>query len=412
MIVLVINCGSSSLKYRVFDMSQDAALADGVADRVAVGAGDKAILKHRPVGKPEHLAEEPMPDHTAAMGLVLEALVSPEHGVIDSLQDIAAVGHRVVHGAERFSESVMINSDVIEAIEECAELAPLHNPANLQGIRACTQSLPGVPQIAVFDTAFHQTMPEWAYLYGLPYEYYLDKGIRRYGFHGTSHRYVSMQAGEWLTERRGIPIEQQRVITCHLGNGSSMAAIKGGRSVDTTMGLTPLEGLLMGTRCGDLDPAIIPALMEQMNLGAREVDRILNKNSGLLGISGVSSDMRDVKAAAEAGNPRAAAAIDVFCYRIIKYVGSYAAALGGVDALVFTAGIGENEPLVRERVVRNLAFLGLSIDPETNQSVDKTRAVTDISGRGASSSVLVIPTNEELTIARDTMEIVAQVAAS
>jgi len=408
-IVLVINCGSSSLKYKVFDMSRDAALADGVADRVAVGGGDKAVLKHRPVGKPEHLAESKMPDHTAAMGFVLDALTSPEHGVISSLDDIAAIGHRVVHGAERFSESVMITADVIDAIDECCELAPLHNPANLQGIRACSQRLPKVPQVAVFDTAFHQTMPERAYLYGLPYEYYLDRGIRRYGFHGTSHRFVSALASEWLTTQKGIPVERQRVVTCHLGNGSSMAAVKGGKSIDTSMGLTPLEGLLMGTRCGDLDPAIIPFLTEQMNLAPKEADRILNKNSGLLGISGVSSDMRDVKAAALATPPnhRAQAAIEVFCYRITKYIGAYAAALGGIDALVCTAGIGENEPMVRQKVCDSLGFLGLSVSSAKNEALDKRVPVSDISADGATAAVLVVPTNEELTIARDTVDIIS-----
>ncbi len=409
MIVLTINCGSSSLKYQLFDMEARVSLADGLADRVSVNGGTQAVLKHRPTNKPSHTAEHPMPDHTAAIAHVLEALVHPVHGVIATLEDITAIGHRVVHGGEKFSESVPIDSAVIDAIEDCAELAPLHNPANLQGIRACSRSLPRVPQVAVFDTAFHQTMPERAYLYGVPYEYYLDRGIRRYGFHGTSHRYVVLRATEWLEANRQVPPAEQRIVTCHLGNGCSMAAVKGGKSVDTTMGLTPLEGLLMGTRCGDLDPAIVGFLTSEMNLTAREVDRILNKNSGLLGISGVSSDMRDVKAAAEAEppNPRARAAIEVFCYRITKYLGAYAAALGGLDAVVFTAGIGENEPMVRERSIAGLDFMGLSVDPERNRAVARGVACTDVAGAGARAAVLVIPTDEELMIALDTAEIIA-----
>jgi acetate kinase len=394
------------------DMQTQRPLAEGLADRVGVGGGDQAVLKHRPAGKEAFIVEHPMADHTVAMTHVIAALLHPEHGVISSLQDITAVGHRVVHGAEKFTESVLIDDAVLEAIEDCAELAPLHNPANLQGIRACMKALPGVPQVAVFDTAFHQTMPRRAFLYGLPYEYYLDRGIRRYGFHGTSHRYVTLKATEWLEQHKGIAPADQRIITCHLGNGCSMAAVRGGKSVDTTMGLTPLEGLLMGTRCGDLDPAIFGFLINEMNLDARSVDRILNKNSGLLGISGVSSDMRDVKAAALADppNPRAQAAIEVFTYRVTKYIGAYAAAMGGVDAVVYTAGIGENEPLVRARSTEDLEFLGLKVDEEKNLNCPRDQNVVDISAAGARASVLVIRTNEELMIAQDTARIVSKLS--
>lgn len=411
MIVLVVNCGSSSLKYQVFNMDTRTTLADGLADRVAVSAGTGAVLRQRPAGGDPYVVEHPMPDHSTAMSFVLEALIHPAHGVIGSLREIGAVGHRVVHGGERFSQSVLIDDEVMEAIEECAELAPLHNPANLQGIRACMQALPGVPQVAVFDTAFHQTMPPQAYLYGLPYEYYQSKGIRRYGFHGTSHRYVAEKATQWLEREKGLRPQDQRIVTCHLGNGASMAAVKGGRSVDTTMGMTPLEGLLMGTRCGDLDPAIVTFLIEEMSLDARDVDSILNKKSGLLGLSGISSDMRDVKAAAfpDTGSPdpRARAAWDVFCYRIRKYIGAYAAALGGLDAVVFTAGIGENEAGVRRDAVAGLEFLGLRINHERNDNLDRQAEVSDISQPGSTVSVLVIPTDEELMIARDTVEIVS-----
>lgn len=409
MIVLVINCGSSSLKYCLIDMRTQSVLADGVADRVSVNGGDGAVLKHRPAGKDAHIAEHAMPDHTAAMSYLLAALTDPDHGVISSLDEIAAVGHRVVHGGEKFSASVLISAPVIEAVEDCIKFGPLHNPANLQGIRACSDALPGIPQVAVFDTGFHQTMPRRAFLYGLPYEYYTDLGVRRYGFHGTSHRYVAMKAGEWLDAEKGIPVDEQRIITCHLGNGCSMAAVLGGKCIDTSMGLTPLEGLLMGTRCGDLDPAILPFLQAEMNLSSEDIDRILNKSSGLLGISGVSSDMRDVKAAAfgEEANHRALAAIEVFAYRVRKYFGAYAAALGGVDAIVFTAGIGENEPLVRSLSTEGLRFMGVAVDLDKNESVDKRNPVTNISMNAATAAVLVIPTNEELMIAMDTLEVVS-----
>jgi len=408
-IVLVINCGSSSVKYRLIDMDTHQVLAEGLADRVSVNSGTDAVLKHRPDGRPDYVAEMPMPDHTVAIGHVLEALTHPEHGVIESLDQIGAVGHRVLHGGEKFTSSVLIDEAVTDAIEDCIKFGPLHNPANLQGIRACAERLHTVPQVAVFDTEFHQTMPQKAFLYGLPYEYYTDLGVRRYGFHGTSHRYVTLKATEWLEAEKGIPVEDQRVITCHLGNGCSMAAVAGGKCVDTSMGLTPLEGLLMGTRSGDLDPAILPFLQNELNLSSEETDRILNKKSGLLGVSGVSSDMRDVKAAAFADPPnaRAVAAIEVFCYRITKYFGAYAAALGGVDAVVFTAGIGENEPLIRELVPQNLAFIGIKIDTDKNEHLDLDADVVDISAPASTVAALVIPTNEELMIASDTVATVA-----
>lgn len=410
MIVLVINCGSSSLKYQVYDMSTETALADGLADRVGINNGTQAILKHRPVGKPTFEVEEPMADHTAAVKHVFAALTDPEHGVLKSLSDIAAVGHRVLHGGAKFSASVLVDDDVIQAIKECIVLGPLHNPGNLQGIQACAKALPGVPQVAVFDTAFHQTMPQHAFLYGVPWEYYVEHNIRRYGFHGTSHRYVTLKATQWLKDVKGIPVENQRVVTCHLGNGASMAAVKAGKCIDTSMGLTPQEGLLMGTRAGDMDPAIVGIIMQMKGYDPQQIDTLLNKESGLLGLTGVSSDMRDVKAAALADppNPRAVAALEVFCYRIVKYLGAYAAALGGLDAVVFTAGIGENEPMVRERTTSKLGFLGIGVDPAKNAKVDKSQDVIDISAEGTTVSTIIIPTNEELMIARDTAEIVSE----
>lgn len=408
MIVLVVNCGSSSLKYELFDIGSDSekALASGVADRVGINGGNQAIFKHNVPGCPELEKQQPLPDHEVALDLVLNTLVDRRHGVISALDDIRAVGHRVVHGGEKFSQSVIIDDDVIAAIEEVAELAPLHNPANMMGISACTKRLPDVTQVAVFDTAFHQTMEPKAFLYGLPYELYEQYGIRRYGFHGTSHRYVSIVAGERLAEI-GIPAGEHKIVTTHLGNGSSMAAVKAGRSIDTTMGLTPLEGLLMGTRCGDLDPAIVPYLDEKLHLTPSEVDSLLNTESGLLGVSGVSSDMRDVKAAAKAGNQRAQAAIEILCYRVKKYLGAYAAALGGLSAVVFTAGIGENEPLIREKSLEGLEYLGIKLARDSNYEAKKERDGVDISHPGFPVRVYVIPTDEELMIARDTAELVS-----
>jgi len=407
-IVLVVNCGSSSLKYELIETDAEQSLASGVADRVGVGGGADAVLKYKRPGCPDIEKSKPMPDHEIALDFVLETLTAADCGAIGDLGEIHAIGHRVVHGGENFSESVIIDGDVIAAVEEVSKLAPLHNPANLMGIRACTKRLPDVPQVAVFDTAFHQTMQPKAYLYGLPYELYLEHGIRRYGFHGTSHRYVTLVAARRL-EEAGIPAEDQKIVTCHLGNGCSMAAVLGGVSIDTTMGLTPLEGLMMGTRCGDLDPAIVTYLHDKLSLNSPEVDALLNKKCGLLGVSGVSSDMRDVKKAASEGNMRAQAAIEIFAYRVKKYVAAYSAALHGLDAIVFTAGIGENEPMVRRLVCENLAYLGVLLDRERNEDCAKERDGFDISRPDSRVRVYVIPTNEELMIARDTAELVSSI---
>jgi len=402
--ILVINCGSSSLKYQLF-RQDETTLADGVCDRVVVNGGAGGKLKHN-AGGVKIERDAPMPDHGTALRLVIEALTDPEHGVISDLGEIRAVGHRVVHGGAAVTESVIIDEHVMDIIRGMSVLAPVHNPANLNGIEACRKLLPGIPQVAVFDTAFHQTMPPHAFLYGLPYEIYEQHQIRRYGFHGTSHRYVSMIATHMLQDG-GVAPADQRVITCHLGNGCSMAAIKGGHVVDTTMGMTPLEGLLMGTRCGDLDPAVVIYLADKLDLTPQQMDSYMNKRSGLLGVSGVSSDMRDVRAAAPT-TPRAQYALDIFTYRIRKYIGAYAAALGGVDAVVFTAGIGENEPHIRAASVAGLEYMGLTIDPAKNDA-PKRKDVSgwDIGQDGAAARVLVIPTDEELMIARDTMALIS-----
>lgn len=402
--ILVINCGSSSLKYELFTLSDERSIANGIAERVGTNGGTEAVLKHKCNGTTWE-TEAPMPDHAVALRQVLDALVNCECRALDSLDQIRAVGHRVVHGGERFSQSVVISDDVIAAIEAMCELAPLHNPANLIGIRACQQLLPSVPQVAVFDTAFHQTMPVHAYLYGLPYELYEKHGIRRYGFHGTSHRYVSGIASDLLAER-GLPRREHKVVTCHLGNGCSMAAIKGGKCVDTTMGLTPLEGLLMGTRCGDLDPAVPLYLMDQLKMSNKQVDTIMNKESGLLGVSGVSNDMRDIQRAKNA-NPRAQAALDLFCYRVRKYIGAYAAAMGGVDAVVFTAGIGENDPPLVAQVMEGLAFLGLHLDSAKNAQPKPNAIGWDLATDDSPGRIYIIPTDEERTIARDAKLLVA-----
>ncbi|MFO7946060.1 MAG: acetate kinase [Armatimonadota bacterium] len=408
MIVLVVNCGSSSLKYELFDTDAEQPLAGGLAERVGINGGDDAVLEHEPADAEEIVREMPMPDHEVALGAVLDILVDDAVGVIDSLDAIEAVGHRVVHGGEKFAESVLIDDEVIAAIDEFSELAPLHNPPNLTGIRACQKRLPGVPAVAVFDTAFHQTLQPRAYLYGLPYEIYEEHGVRRYGFHGTSHRYVTQVAARRLQQDHGIPPGDQKIITCHLGNGCSMAAVDGGSSIDTTLGFTPLEGLLMGTRCGDLDPAIVYFLMEKLDLDTDEIDQMLNKQSGLLGVSGVSSDMRDVKAAAHEGNRRAQAALDLFCYRVRRYIGAYAAVLEGLDAIVFTAGIGENESLVRAQALEGLEFMGIKEDTAKNEAVSKLPEGEDIATDDSDVRIYVIPTDEELMIARDTARVVGQ----
>jgi acetate kinase len=395
--ILVINAGSSSLKYQLIDMDQEKVVAKGNAERIGI-TGSK--LTHNPMTRPAVTVETPMDDHVAAIRLVLEALTDKEHGVIGSMDEINAVGHRVVHGGEKFSASVIIDDEVIAALEENIPLAPLHNPANLMGIRACRAVMPDTPMVGVFDTAFHQTMPPKAYLYGLPYDYYTRLKVRRYGFHGTSHRYVTQKVAACM----GKKPEELKIITCHLGNGGSITAVDGGKSVDTTMGMTPLEGIMMGTRSGSLDPAIIEYIMENDDKSINQVMDVLNKQSGLLGISGLSSDMRDVVAGMKAGNERATMAFKAFCYRVTKYIGAFAAAMGGVDVVVFTAGIGENMAIVREEVCRPLAYMGIKFSPERNNAkADEMLISTDDSP----VQVWVIATDEELMIARDTLELVS-----
>ncbi len=397
MTILVINAGSSSLKYQLFDMTDSSVLAKGLCERIGL-QGSK--VKHQ-ANKPTRIrdTEIDMPDHEAAIRVVLGLLTDAEYGVLKSMDEITAVGHRVVHGAESFTRSTLIDDKVLKAIDECSALAPLHNPPNLTGIKSC-MAVMNVPQVAVFDTAFHQTMPEYAYLYPIPYDYYKRDKIRRYGFHGTSHRYVSERAAKLLNR----PVEELRIITCHLGNGSSVAAIRNGCSVDTTMGFTPLDGLPMGTRSGSVDPAILEYLMDNEDMSIAEVLNVLNKKSGVLGLSGVSSDFRDLHKAADEGNPRAEVALKVFYYSVKKYVGSYAAALGGVDALIFTAGVGENNAAARAAIAGGLDYMGLDIDLDKNAAVKGDEC--DISAGGSRGRILVIPTNEELVIARDTEAIV------
>jgi len=399
--VLVLNCGSSSLKYQLLETETEQTVAAGLIERI--GEEDsKARVHHRAIRKDRVDYEADVADHTFAAREMTKLLTEGEGRVLDSLDEIAAVGHRVVHGGEDFSSSVLINDDVIACIHRNSALAPLHNPPNLAGIRACLQILPDKPQVAVFDTAFHQTMPKQAYLYAVPRLYYRNYGVRRYGFHGTSHYYVSRRAAEMLSamNRDG---DSARIITCHLGNGCSMAAVAGGRCVDTTMGLTPLEGCVMGTRCGDIDPAIIPFLGRTLDMSHSQIDGVLNKKSGLLGLSGVSNDMRDVLEAADSGNTDAREAFEVFCYRVRKYIGAYAAAMGGLDAVVFTAGIGENSVPVRRKVLEGLEFLGIQLD-DSAQDTRGDRAITTPDSRCV---VFVIGTKEELVIARETERVCA-----
>ncbi|MBR5270266.1 MAG: acetate kinase [Anaerotignum sp.] len=393
--VLVLNCGSSSLKYQLIDMETEGVLAKGLCERIGI---EGSRLKHQPAGKDAVIFDDYQEDHSVSVKMVLDALTHPEYGVVKSMSEINAVGHRVVHGGEYFANSVIINQEVIAAIEKCCELAPLHNPANLIGIAACDKIMPGVPQVAVFDTAFHQTMPERAYMYALPYEYYEKYKIRRYGFHGTSHRFVSEEVAKML----GRPYEETKTVTCHLGNGGSICAVRNGKSIDTTMGFTPLEGLVMGTRAGDIDAAVITYLMEKEGLTAAEMDNILNKQSGVLGISGVSSDFRDIEEASEAGNVRAGMALDVFAYKVAKRIGAYTAAMNGVDAIVFTAGLGENSASTRKEICDYLGYLGVHIDSYNNSLRGKA---LEISAPDSRVRVFVIPTNEELVIARDTKEL-------
>ncbi len=390
--ILVINCGSSSLKYQLFDMDHESVLAKGLVERIGI---DGSQIKHTKTGLETLVQQTPIPDHKVAIKLVLDTLLGSSHGVLTSLDELSAVGHRVVHGGEDFASSVKIDAKVLEAVKRCVPLAPLHNPANIMGIEAVLEVLPNVPQVGVFDTAFHQTMPQHAFMYGVPYGYYEKYKVRRYGFHGTSHYFVSRRAAEML----GQPIERLKIITCHLGNGSSITAVDGGKSVDTSMGFTPLAGVLMGTRSGDVDPALLPFIAKTEKMGMDEIDMLLNKKSGLLGISGISSDLRDVEDAALKGDKRAQLAVNMLNYDIKKFVGAYAAAMGGVDVLVFTAGVGENSSPTRAAVCEGLEFLGIKIDPEKNAVRGKE---ADISAADSRVRVLVIPTNEELMIARDT----------
>ncbi len=396
MIVLVINAGSSSLKYQLLNSGNGDVLAKGGAERIGL---NDALIKHTRNGGDAVTLPVDMPNHKVAVQAVLTVLTSEEHGVIKSMSEIDAVGHRVVHGGEKFSTSVLITPEVKRAIRACYDLAPLHNPANMTGIEACEEAMPGVPQVAVFDTAFHQTMPAKAYMYALPYELYEKHGIRRYGFHGTSHGYVSRRAAEIL----GKPYDSMKIITCHLGNGSSVSAIRNGRCIDTSMGLTPLAGICMGTRCGDIDPTIVTFLMEKENLDTRAVGDLMNKQSGVAGISGVSSDFRDLYAAAGEGHKRASLALDMFKYQCRKLIGSYAAAMGGVDAVVFTAGIGENTADIRLGACEGLGYMGIQIDPYKNAAIRAREAI--VSTDDSPVKVLVVPTNEELAIAKETARI-------
>lgn len=394
---LVINCGSSSLKYQLIDMSTEESMVQGLVERIGI---EGSVLTQKVEGKDKYIVKEQMKDHKDAIRLVLAALVDENNGVIKSMDEISAVGHRVVHGGEKYKESVVINDEVKANIEECFKLAPLHNPANMIGIKACEELMPNTPMVAVFDTAFHGTMPEDAYLYALPYELYEKHGIRKYGFHGTSHKYVSQTCAEVM----GRDIKDLKIITCHLGNGASLCAVKNGVSVDTSMGFTPLEGLAMGTRCGNIDPAIVTFLMKEEGLSVDEVNDLLNKKSGVLGISGISSDFRDIEDAAfNKDDRRAKLALKIFEYKIRTTIGAYAAAMGGVDAIVFTAGVGENGPETREKCLEGLEFLGVEIDREANNVRGKVR---EISKAGCKVKAFVIPTNEELVIARDTLELI------
>jgi len=396
--ILVINTGSSSLKYQLIDMENEAVLARGLCDRIGI---DNSFIKHTRTGCDPIVIEVDMTSHKAAIRQVIDVLTNGNTGVISDMSEIAAVGHRIVHGGEKFHESVIIDENVMAAIRECIDLAPLHNPPNIIGIEACMHIMPDTPMVAVFDTAFHQTIPQHAYLYALPYEMYEKHGIRKYGFHGTSHKYVAQRAAVMLAR----PLEELKLVTCHLGNGASVCAVEFGKSVDTSMGFTPLDGLVMGTRSGSVDPAVVKFLMENEKMTPKEIDEYLNKKSGVLGISGVSSDFRDLEEAFDAGNERARLAIRIFCYRVKQYIGSYAAVMNGLDAVVFTAGIGENNPLVRRIIMENMDFLGLRIDPEKNTVRGREM---DISAADAKVRTLVIPTNEELAIARETLRLVSK----
>ena len=393
--VLVINCGSSSLKYQLIDSVTEEVLAKGLCERIGIDG----VLTHQPAGKDKIKIEAAMPTHTEAIAMVLEQLTHPENGVIKSLDEIGAVGHRMVHGGEKFACSAIITDEMIEAVESCNVFAPLHNPATLIGVNVCRELLPGKPMVGVFDTAFHQTMPKKAFLYGIPYEYYEKYGVRRYGFHGTSHKFVALRTAEIL----GKNIEDLKIIVCHLGNGASITAVNGGKSVDTSMGLTPLEGLIMGTRSGDVDAGVLEFIANQENVDIHGILNILNKKSGVLGLSGVSSDFRDIENAAHDGNERAEDALEVYCYHVAKYVGSYVAAMNGVDAIVFTAGLGENDKVTRATVCSYLGYLGLEIDPVANDMRGKEAI---ISTQDSKVKALCVPTNEELMICRETVALI------
>lgn len=394
--ILVINCGSSSLKYQLINMENESVLAIGLVERIGI---EGSVAKHQTTGKDKVTIEEPMKNHKDALKIVLDSIVHKEYGAIKDMSEINAVGHRVVHGGEKFSSSVIITPEVKNVLDECTELAPLHNPANLMGIDACEEILPNVPMVGVFDTAFHQTMPKSSYLYGLPYELYEKHAVRRYGFHGTSHKYVSQRAAAMV----GKDIKDLKIVSCHLGNGASIAAVQNGECVDTSMGFTPLEGLIMGTRCGDIDPAIIPFIMEKENLNAAGLSDLMNKKSGVLGMTGISSDFRDIESAANDGNEKAAVALEAYCKRVKKYIGSYMAEMGGVDVVLFTAGIGENSISMRETICSGLEGIGIEIDTEKNKVRGEERVISTDSSK---VKVLIVPTNEELMIARETSELV------
>lgn len=391
--VLVINCGSSSLKYQVIDSDTEQVLAKGLCERIGIDGR----LVYTPAGGEKEISDLDMPTHKQAIQYVIDALMNEKTGIIKSLDEIGAVGHRLVHGGEKFACSTIITEDVIKAVEECTDLAPLHNPANLIGVRACQELMPDTPMAGVFDTAFHQTMPLEAYMYGIPYEYYEKYRIRKYGFHGTSHSFVSKRMAELL----GKPIEDLKIIVCHLGNGSSVCAVDGGKSVDTSMGLSPLEGLIMGTRSGDIDPSVMEFICKKENLDINGIMEVLNKKSGVQGLSGVSSDFRDLQAGAADGNERCEMAVDVFCYRVLKYIGAYVAAMNGVDAIAFTAGLGENDEIVRRKVVSRLGYLGITLDEEVNNN-GRGKEIA-ISTPDSKVPVWIVPTNEELAIARETV---------
>ncbi|MDD5986908.1 MAG: acetate kinase [Eubacteriales bacterium] len=395
--VLVINCGSSSLKYQVLDMEHENLLAKGLVERIGI---EGSVITHTKIGAEDKWVNEtPMPTHKEAIQQVLDAIIDKDHGVIASMDELGAVGHRVVHAGEKYAHSVLIDDDVIRALEDCIDLAPLHNPPNLLGIEACRELMPDTPMVAVFDTAFHQTMPPESYIYALPYEYYEKYGVRRYGFHGTSHKYVAQRAADILN----VSLDDLKLITCHLGNGASVSAVKRGKCIDTSMGFTPLEGLVMGTRCGDIDPAIVEFIGQKENMTQAEVNQVLNKKSGVLGISGISSDFRDLEDAAEKGDERAQLALKVFAHKVRFYIGAYIAEMNGVDALVFTAGVGENDMGMRDIICNDLGNLGIKLDVVKNRVRGKE---TIISRDDSPVKIILIPTNEELMIARDTVEIV------